>query len=110
MDRRAWCDGVCDCGVCEDEEECDEWECGDRFKCSVSQICLDQDRVCDGVADCGAGDRSDEHDCPCEEEEEGGGVVPHSLAWLVRRSGQDCILDETCFKIKNWRINLDRQD
>ena len=113
--RRSWCDGVCDCAECEDEESCQEWDCGERrFKCRVSNICLHQARVCDGVYDCGAGDRSDEHDCPCQEDEEedvgGGRGVPHSLSWLVRKSGKTCIKDKTCFKIKNLRINLDRQD
>ena len=56
--RRAWCDGSCDCDTCQDEMQCDTWQCGEgKFKCHVSGICLDTSMVCDGYNDCGDDDR-----------------------------------------------------
>ena len=28
LQRRAWCDGTCDCDACHDELQCDTWQCG----------------------------------------------------------------------------------
>ena len=86
MEDRQWCDGHCDCPECEDEKECEDWVCTTgHFKCSLSGLCIKNDRVCDGFQakmmnykncieaiyfifeDCGDTDGSDEHDCPCDE-------------------------------------------
>ena len=59
LQRWSWCDGVCDCGNCDDEEACDKWKCQapSEFKCKISGRCLDTSLVCDGYADCGENDR-----------------------------------------------------
>ena len=58
VQRRAWCDGTCDCDTCQDELQCDTWQCDeDKFKCHVSGICLDTSMICDGYNDCGDDDR-----------------------------------------------------
>ena len=68
VQRRAWCDGTCDCDMCQDEQLCDTWQCEeDKFKCHLSGMCLDTSMICDGDNDCG--DNSDEDMLSCAQRE-----------------------------------------
>ncbi|XP_076437604.1 G-protein coupled receptor GRL101-like [Babylonia areolata] len=47
------CDGHCDCvNSCEDENGCENFGCGDRYKCKNIDRCIYPYMVCDGVNDC----------------------------------------------------------
>ncbi|XP_076262079.1 uncharacterized protein LOC143197460 isoform X2 [Rhynchophorus ferrugineus] len=54
------CDGVVDCWDFSDENQC-EWCTPDKYVCSNSKVCINEEQICDGVKDCPQGD--DERQC-----------------------------------------------
>ena len=55
--------------------------------------------------------RSDEHDCPCDmEDNQTGDFLPFLPSHLILKSGINCLKNTSCFKIKNIKIDLDKLD
>ena len=102
--RHVWCDGTCDCAACQDETSCDTWSC-DQFKCEVSGKCLDNDYVCDGFHDCGEDDRSDEHDCSCDTDQQKNHF--RSLKKLIVKVGENCLKQSNPFSVRIQSIKID---
>ena len=56
------CDGVSDCPIGQDEEQCEEFVCQGYFQCKGTHMCLHFNYLCDGVVDCPL-HRDDEQFC-----------------------------------------------
>ena len=46
------CDGMQQCPLGDDEDDCNIVKCDGLFRCRTSSICIHPDNVCDGVNDC----------------------------------------------------------